>query len=141
MNSLLGRLKLNRPSRYRRYLEKAQLFFSNKRPWKFLLLSLVSIILLCYIVVSLPPSFRFSFFSYKVSVLFVFFPLLFSFLFSLVVFFFNTKNHALLGAAFIVVSLMLLVNKLTHPFFFIMLAALVLVLELFLYSLQKKPKG
>jgi hypothetical protein len=107
----------------------------KKRSWRFLFISLALLAAVTYLIYSVPPTMQFLVFSFRISVLYIFFPLLFLCVFCFSAFLFRSEKHALLIAAFALLSLLLLSNDLNHPFFFILLAALFLVIELiFIYN-------
>lgn len=67
----------------------------------------------------------------QIPTLFLFFSLLTLFLFSTSTYLFKSKKHGILLVVFVITYLLFRLNHLTHPFFFILLLALFLTLELF----------
>lgn len=103
---------------------------SSKRSWGLLVLSISSLAGIMYLVIYTAPTSFFAVSSFQVSVLPIFFLLLFLFLFGGCAFIFKSKIHGILIALLAVVYLLFRQNDLTHPFFAVLLLALFLVLEL-----------
>jgi len=66
--------------------------------------------------------------------IYLFFILIGIFLFSMGTYIFRSKAHGILIAALVITYLLFRLNRLTHPFFLILLLALFFVLELFVSS-------
>lgn len=108
----------------------------RKRQLKYLLIILVTLPLLSFLIYKYPPNWKFEIGNLKLEILYLFFPLIFLFLLSTISFFSKSSKHGLLISLFAVCFLSFRLNGLTHPFFFLLLAALLLVLEL-LFSYRK----
>lgn len=91
----------------------------------FLFLSSLGVLLFYF-----PPTSFYSIGGVNLTLLPVFFFLLFGVFFSAGAFLFKSKSHGILFGLFIVIYLILRINNLTHPFFLILLFALFLTLEL-----------
>ncbi|HZE87347.1 MAG TPA: hypothetical protein VE090_04020 [Methylomirabilota bacterium] len=96
----------------------------------FLISALLSLVALIFLIISFPPTLQVSLLHISFSLLVIFFLLLGIFLFTTGTYLFKSKKHGILFACFIVSYLVLRLNNLTHPFFFILLCALFLTLEL-----------
>lgn len=105
---------------------------TREKKFSFLLLflCLLSLALLGALIYYFPPNQAYSVLSFNLSVLLLFFPLIFLFLFSLGALILRSKFHGTLIASFVTLYLLFRLNNLTHPFFLILLAALFLTLEL-----------
>lgn len=101
----------------------------GKRTTLFLLLTLVSLVALIGLVYLFPPDFKLVIGNWSLVILYVFLPLLFLCIFSLVAYVFKSKMHAGLIASFTIIYLIFRLNNLTHPFFLMMLLLLLLSLE------------
>jgi hypothetical protein len=108
----------------------------GKRSWKDLLASVIIFAALAGVVYGLPPTYTTKIAGYSFSVLVLFFPLVFAFLFTLNAFLFRSKKHAALLSFFLVTCMVFLLNHLTQPFFYVLLAALVLVLEILIVYIK-----
>ncbi len=102
----------------------------------FLLIGIILLFFLILLISFFSPNTELSFLSYKIPVLIVFFLLLFSTIFSLGTYIFKSKTQGVLFGLLIIGFLIFRVNNLTHPFFFILLGALFLTLEL-LFTYKK----
>ena len=109
---------------------------TKKRSLLFLVLGFIFLILLFLLVYYLPPDFQIKLFQFSIPSLYIFFALLFFSLFSLVTYCTNSIKHGLLTGLFVPLYLLFRINNLTHPFFFLLLLALFVVLEL-LFSYRK----
>ena len=109
-----------------------QLIRRKKSSYIFLVLAIFTFGLLSSIIISVPPDFFWNILSFKLSVQYAFFFLLFSFLFFTGSSIFKSKKHGLLIGLFVCIYLWMRQNKLSHPFFLIILIAIFLVLELLL---------
>jgi len=105
--------------------------WKRKRHILFLFLGLISFVALIYSVLSFAPAYGFTVYGLQLTILPVFFVLLFSFLFFLFSFIFTSKRRGFFVGAFIVIYLILRFNNLTHPFFLLILLILFGSLELF----------
>lgn len=93
------------------------------------LFGIVFIALVGYLGFAVPPSAQIPYL--PIPLLPVFLLLLFLALLFTGTFLFKSKSHGILIGTFVVVYLIFRLNELTHPFFFILLFALFLTLELF----------
>src|SRR4051812_32519247 len=112
----------------------------RKRPVKFLLLSIVSLVSLSLLIYHLPPTYNFSLLNSQLSTLYLFFLLLFLFLFSLITFISKSIKHGILIALFFPIYLLFRINNLTHPFFFLLLFGLFMTLE-FLFAANRRKQN
>jgi hypothetical protein len=103
----------------------------RRKPYLYLLTGLISLGLFIGLVYNYSPSDQPIVFNYPLPLLPFFVLFLSSALFCLGTFAFKSKAHGFLIAAFVVIYLAFRLNNLTHPFFFILLFALFLSLELF----------
>src|SRR5690349_13503712 len=87
----------------------------------FLLLCLTSFILLITLLYFFPPEFKFQISTFTFQPIYIFFPLLFIFIFSLITYLFKSKTHGILIASFFMTYLLFRFNNLTHPFFLVLL--------------------
>jgi hypothetical protein len=101
-----------------------------KRSLKFLVLSILSLFVLSALILFFPPGWILDIGYWKLEILYVFFPLLFLFLFFIGTYLFKSKKHGFFIGLFVMLYLIMRLNSLTHPFFFILLAGLFLTLEL-----------
>lgn len=108
----------------------------NKKSLINLFFSIVFLIALGLIIFIVPPSQQFHFVSITISVLYIFLVLLYFFMFFLSMVLLKSVKHALSISLFTITALFFLLYKLTHPLFFIMLAALFIVAEL-LFTAKK----
>ena len=108
----------------------------RKRSIKFLILSLPFFILLTSLIYFLPPNYQLHIINFKLSVMNLFLLPLFIFLFLITTFFSKSTKHGILLGLFATSFLTFRLNNLTHPFFFLLLSALFLVLEL-LFAYRK----
>jgi hypothetical protein len=111
---------------------------NRPRPKKFLALSILSVTALALLINSFPPDFKIQIFTSHLSPLtsHLLFPLLFLFLFSTTTFITKNIKHGMLLGLFVICYLGLRLVNLTHPFFFLLLAGLFLMLEL-LFSYKR----
>ena len=104
---------------------------------RLLLLSVVTLIVMLFVVFMLPPTFAIDLGGMKVSVT----PFLFFFtgifVFSVVTSIFGNAKHGILASLFVLIYFWLRLNKLFHPMFTLLLVALFLTLEL-LFSAKKE---
>ena len=91
---------------------------------------MLSFIGLGIVIYYLPPTANYTVASLPLSILLLFFPLLFSFFFFAISALFKSNWHGSLVASFVTLYLLFRINNLTHPFFLILLAALFVSLEL-----------
>jgi hypothetical protein len=101
------------------------------RPFIFLLTGILSLASLIYMVVQLSPSTNPAVLGYQLPLIPLFIVLVFTTLYFLGSYIFRSKSHGILIGTFTVVYLFFRLSDLTHPFFFILLFALFLTLELF----------
>jgi hypothetical protein len=109
---------------------------NSNRSKKLLLISVIILSALVTIISFFPPNAEFSILNYKTSIFPVFFFFLFAFLFAFGTFLFKNIIHGILIATFTTMYLLFRLNNLVHPFFFLLLLALFIVLE-FLFSYRK----
>lgn len=108
----------------------------RKRPITYLFISIVSLVSFSWVIYFFPPNYTFTVISYKLPVISFFFPLLFLFVFSTTTYLSKSTKHGILAGLFAVAFLIFRLNNLTHPFFFLLLASLFLILEL-MFSYRK----
>jgi hypothetical protein len=114
--------------------------FWRKRFLGFLLSGIVSFGILGALIFFVPPSFQLSISGVSLSILPLFFVLLFVGLFCLGTLALKTIKHGiLLGSFFVCYSIMRL-NGLTHPFFLLLLFGIFLALELLFVGSKKKEQ-
>jgi len=109
----------------------------KKRPLLLLVGSIILFILCGVLLVAFPPNNSVSLLSLNITLVPLFLILLFFFLFSITTYLFKNKNHGILFGSFVITYLIFRLNNITHPFFFILLIALFLTIEI-LFSLDKK---
>jgi hypothetical protein len=111
---------------------------NKRRPRKFLILSIVSLVALAYLIYFFPPDYKVQIPILDLSFLIshLSFPLLFLFIFSTATYLTKSTKHGVLLGLFAISALGLKLTNLTHPFFFLLLAGFFLMLEL-LISNQK----
>ena len=97
-------------------------------------LSIAFLLATVALVQSFPPGFMIEIGNIAFSVIIVFFISIFLFIFFLVYALSGSKKHGILLSTFGISCLLFLFYKLTNPLFFILLAALFLVLELLFIS-------
>lgn len=103
----------------------------NKRSITWLLIAIVSFLLTCGLLYFFTPNQKVVSILPQFTTMAIFFLLLGSTLFSLGTYVFKNKAHGTLIAVFVLSCFFFLLQDLRHPFFFIMLFALFLTLELF----------
>lgn len=103
----------------------------RKRSYTLLFMGIISFLVLFYIILFLSPTYEVQSSNFTFPIMYLFFLSFFLFVFSLITFIFKSKTHGLLIGLFFVSFLIFHLNDLAHPFFFILLAALFLTLELF----------
>lgn len=107
--------------------------FRRKRfPFAYLVFAILSGTGLGLMIYALPPTTQYSLLSIPLSILLLFFPLVFCFFFFTIAAIFRSRLHGALVASFVTLYLLFRISSLTHPFFFILLAALFLAIELML---------
>lgn len=108
--------------------------FLRKKNILLLITSILLLICLTFLIFTFPPTYQFPIsianLHENVSILYLFFILLCSFLFCFITFLFKSIVHGILIAIFITLYLIFRLNGLTDPFFLILLAAICLTLEL-----------
>ena len=109
----------------------------RERNWFFLFTGVLSLTGLIYMVVALPPTHIVSLNELNFSVIYLTFLLLWLSSFCIFSFIFKSAKHGVLTSLFIVAFFWLRLNKLLHPMFAILLAALFLTLEL-LFTAKKE---
>lgn len=106
----------------------------QKRPLKYLFFSILSLASIASLVYLYPPDLKFEIGppagGFKFQILYAFFLFVFIFLFSTGTYLFKSKKHGVLIGLFVPLYLIMRLNNLTHPFFFILLAGIFLTLEL-----------
>lgn len=111
----------------------------EKRPLKYFLISTITLVALIYIVIVFPPTYKFLVsrsLGEVGSIYNLFLFLVFIFLFSFATYIFKNKTQGVLIGFFVLSFFIFRLNNLTHPFFFILLVALFLTLEL-LFTYRK----
>jgi hypothetical protein len=101
------------------------------RPYLLLVLGILSLTSLGFLLINFSPESQPMIFNITIPLLPVFLFLLFTTLYFLGSFACKSKSHGFLIALFVLIYLLFRLNNLTHPFFFILLFALFLTLELF----------
>jgi hypothetical protein len=107
----------------------------RKRPLHLLVLSILTFIVLVFVFFFIPPSSAIQI-GIPINILLFVFPLLFILFYSLLSFLFRKKSHGVIVGALLVLYLLLRLGGFTHPLFFLILLALLLILEL-LFSKEK----
>lgn len=102
----------------------------KKRSGKLLFLALAAGVALCCLIYFFPPTVTFPVASIQLSIVLLFLLLTAVFSYALVSFLTRRKKHGFLVSLFVVTYLIFRLNNLTHPFFLILLVALLLTLEL-----------
>ncbi|GIW61345.1 MAG: hypothetical protein KatS3mg089_0197 [Patescibacteria group bacterium] len=110
----------------------------KRRTWKFLILSILSFIALLIIITTLSPYQNFSIKFASIPVVIIFYMLLALFIFSFFAFLLKSRKHGILLSIFTVIYFVFRANNLTHPFFFLLLLALFLTLELLFTSKREQ---
>ncbi len=114
-------------------------FIMRKRQRLFFLLpTILSFIAVTYIVLTFPPGKQFHLLSVAISVLVLFFLLVFSFSFALISFILKKKLQGILVATFLVIYLLFLYFSFTKPLYQILLLLIFISVELFFW--QRKGK-
>lgn len=108
-----------------------------KSSFKYLILSILLSVTLYLLISNYPPNHIYTLGFVKISILIPFFIILFVLFNFILSLFFNRSLQTILLSLFLVTCLIFIVNKLTNPFFFIMLAALFVVIELIFYAFKK----
>lgn len=103
----------------------------RRRPFLYLFAGILFLSLFAGLVYYYPPTADINMFTYSVPLIPLFIVLLSGSLFFLGTYAFKNKAHGALIASFVLIYLLFRLNDLTHPFFFILLFALFLSLELF----------
>ena len=103
----------------------------RKRSILFLVAGLVCLAALGTLIYYASPTSPFTVLNYSVPIIPLFMLLLFITLFFWGSYAFKSKTHGVLIGVFTIIYLIFRLNNLTHPFFFILLFALFLTLELF----------
>lgn len=101
------------------------------RPYLLLFLGALSLTSLVFLLLNFSPESQPMVYSVQIPLIPMFLILVFTTLYFLGAFTFKSKAHGFLIASFALVYLVFRLNNLTHPFFFILLFALFLTLELF----------
>ena len=105
-------------------------------PVLLILSSLIILAGLIFMISIFPPDYQINLLNINLPIISCFFVLLFFFIFTLGTFLFKSKTQGFLIGLLIIGFLIFRVNNLTHPFFFILLGALFLTLEL-LFTYKK----
>lgn len=109
----------------------ATVMYRRGRSYISLLMGLLSLVSLIFLIINFSPESSPQLYLVTIPLLPVFMILVFTTLYFLGSFAFKSKSHGFLIASFALVYLFFRINNLTHPFFFILLFALFLTLELF----------
>ena len=132
---------INQTNRQRNYLIKKSILNSwynnpilnpmhrKKRKRIFLITSLISLIGLTAIILFLPPTFAISLPFLSLPIFWLTFILIFFFLYSLTAFVFRSFIHGILVGLFPITYLVLRLNDVTGPIFFILLLGLFVAME------------
>jgi hypothetical protein len=119
-------------------IRKVQMHHKKKRVM-LLVACLICISSLVLFVVNVPPSYKSRIFlGLTISAISIFYFLVFLSMFFLTMTIVNKLLHAFFAGLFITVSSLFLVNDLRNPLFFILLAAVLFVIELLISSWKKK---
>lgn len=102
----------------------------NKRSPISLVAGIISLGLLIFFVLSFPPDKNLNVLSFSISLIPIFFVLLLISAYELFSFALNNQRQGFLISFFATLYLILRLNKLTHPFFLILLIAIFITLEL-----------
>ena len=100
-------------------------------------LSFFFLFLLISVIYFLPPTFTVLLGSFQISIKIFFLTLVLLFLYSVLRIFISRTFHVCLISLFIVTLAIFIMNRLTHPLFFVLLLALFLILEIIFYSRKK----
>lgn len=107
----------------------------KKRPFLFLVISLLSLIGLSYLAFSFPPNWKFAIGSpvgeLKLEILLIFFTLLFLSVSSLASYLLNNVRRGVLVSVFTTTYFLFRLFHLTHPLFLVLLLGLFITIELF----------
>ena len=112
--------------------------FINRRLSPLFPIGFIALFSLIGIIVFVPPSHRVAFLFFSLSILYFVLPLVFLLFFAVGTLLFKTRMHGLLLALFITSYLLLRLNDLNHPIFFILLAGFFIALEFFFAQSNKK---
>ncbi len=123
-----------------RKLSSAKLLVMRKKQRKkiFLISSVVSLVGLITIILFLPPTFEISFSLLSLPIIYISFILIFLFLYSLTAYVFKSFIHGILVGLFPITYLILRLNDLRNPIFFILLLGLFIAMEILLVQMTKK---
>jgi len=102
----------------------------KKRSLPLLVLSILSLIVIVFVFIFIPPTYAVTIAKIQLNIILFFLPLLFIFTYSLLSFLFQKKTHGILAGTFLIFYLILRLGGFTHPFFLLILLALLLILEL-----------
>lgn len=105
----------------------------RKKLWYLLVISIASVALLLYLVISYPPTYAFNLSGFSIIIFPLVFLSLIIFLWSLTSFIFANKTQGVLIATLTVIYLILRMNKLNQLFFLIMLLIIFAVFEFLLF--------
>lgn len=105
-----------------------------KRKIRFLSLGIALLIGVLYLIFNFSPTHEFLIEDYKLQIIYPAFLLLFFSLYFIFAFIFANKRRGLFISLFAVIYLVLRMNNLAHPLFFILLLILFTSLELFYYK-------
>lgn len=112
--------------------------FINRRLSPLFPIGFVTLLLLTLIIIFIPPSFRLTAPFFSLSIISIALPLVFLLFFAIGTLLFKTRMHGLLLSLFIVSYLLLRLNELNHPIFFVLLAAFFIALEFYFDQSGKK---
>lgn len=110
----------------------------KKFSFKYLFLTILSLLTLCIEIILFPPSYILDLSNFKIPIIYLFLITLFSFSYFAVMLISRSHKHSILVALFIVAYLLFRLNNLTHPLFLFLLIALFLTLELLFSKFNDK---
>ena len=111
----------------------------NKREYLFVV-SIALFFNIIGIIFFLPPDYKVIVGSVGISIIVFLFVILFLFLYTALLLIIRRKLHALLGSAFGICLLVFIMHRLTHPFYFILLTGLFVIIEMLIYSMKRKKE-
>lgn len=120
------------------YTKDMRFPFINRRLSPLFPIGFITFLSLIAIILFIPPSFRFVTPLFSFSILSVAFPLVFVLFFAIGTLLFKTRMHGFLLSSFVTSYLLLRLNDLNHPIFFVLLAAFFIALEFFFALPGKK---
>jgi len=110
----------------------------KKRKKIFLITALISLVSITVIILLLPPTFEISLPFLSLPIIWLTFVFIFLFLYSLTAYIFRSFIHGILVGLFPITYLILRLNDVTGPIFFILLLGLFVAMEILLVQVMKK---